>query len=449
LRQEIRDYAGANASNIQIFVDETNSVSSNPGKQTTSIVNALFMANDYMNWLRSGVANVSWWALHNGAAAGNASSSLYGTTQYGDYGILSNGSSINGISEPPPETPFPTYYAYKMLSILGRPGDTMVQASTNQSLVKAYAVRQSDGNMAVMVVNSDPNNNYNLNLDLAGYRVSRGPIAAYSYGENSAAISQSFVGSHQTLTVAPYSINTYILHVLPSPPPFAGARVSDSTTLSSPSVTPGQTQTVTSVFTADRGAVPNATLELGIYNSAGQQVGQYAMNHVNLLPHQSQTVTFKWTAPNAPDAYTVKAFVFNQDTSKTYMADQNAASFMINPPPAPTSFTTSATLNGSTGPITVSPGQAITMVGTFTNTSTNFGYLEEGMLDMEVHNSSGAKVGQSAYVGTLAPGQSVTETWNYTAPTTPGTYTLQMGVFSAGWSTNYEYNFSAGTIIVN
>ncbi|HEY7355755.1 MAG TPA: cellulose-binding protein, partial [Ktedonobacterales bacterium] len=80
LRSEISQYCGAHASAVQIMTTETNSVSYNPGKQTTGLVNALYLAENYLTWLGNGVASVDWWDVHNSEVTGtNDSSSLYGT----------------------------------------------------------------------------------------------------------------------------------------------------------------------------------------------------------------------------------------------------------------------------------------------------------------------------------------------------------------------------------
>ena len=452
LKEEITKYAGSNASHIQIFLDETNSVSSNPGKQTTSVVNALFLANDFMSWLRGGVANVSWWDLHNGATAGNAASSLYGTTQYGDYGILSNGSSVNGISEPAPETPFPAYYGYQMLTTLARPGDTMVEASSNQGLVNAYAVRQRDGSLAVMVVNSDPANTYNVNLNLMGYRLfpGRSSIQEYTYGEGQSQVTETQVPAGQQLTVGPYSVATFVLRGFPGQP-FFGPFFQATTQLSSSSVNPGQTETISTTFSAQRGTVRNGTLDVEVFNSSGQQVGQDLVPNVTLRPHQTDTVTYKWTAPNAPDTYTVRAFVFNQNLSEAYLADQNTGTFIVNAPPAPNAFTISATAT----PTSAAPGSNVQIAVTFTNASTNGGYLQNGTLDVEVHTVAGnVKVanGQTVAQTTLAPGQSQTLTETYTIPSTAtaGTqYEVQAGVFAGFFGSLYSYNTDTATFTAN
>ena len=78
LRSQFSQYAG-NAS-LPVMLTETNSVSSNPGKQTLSQVNALYLLQDYTAWIENGVANVDWWQLHNGiVTTGDNGSSLYGT----------------------------------------------------------------------------------------------------------------------------------------------------------------------------------------------------------------------------------------------------------------------------------------------------------------------------------------------------------------------------------
>ena len=131
LRSLVGQYCGANAANVQILVTETNSVSYNPGKQTVSLVNALFIADDYATWLEQGAANVDIWTLHNGTIGGNTSGALYGSATYGDYGILSSGES----PEPAADTPFPSYYGVQMLSYLGGAGDQFVSVSSSESLL--------------------------------------------------------------------------------------------------------------------------------------------------------------------------------------------------------------------------------------------------------------------------------------------------------------------------
>ncbi|GCF10467.1 cellulose binding domain-containing protein [Dictyobacter arantiisoli] len=241
VRSEINQYCGSHASAVKIMVTETNSVSSNPGKQTVSVVNALYLADDYATWLENGVANVDWWTLHNNAVAGNTSSSLYGNAQYGDYGILSNGTcttSTSGICEPAANTPFPAYYGLQMLNYLGTTGDTMVSSSSNQSLVAVHAIKQANGKLAVMLINKDPNNSYTVSLGLNGYSAAAS-ATVYTYGENSSSIT-SATGSSSSVTLAPYSLTTVILSagsgVTPTPTT-QPTQIPTSTPISTPTAT--------------------------------------------------------------------------------------------------------------------------------------------------------------------------------------------------------------------
>ncbi|SHJ50341.1 hypothetical protein [Alicyclobacillus tolerans] len=218
LRQEIsNDLSPAAAKRLKVFVTETNSVSYNPGKQTTSLVNALFLDDDMLSWLQSGAANVDWWDLHNGAFAGNTSPSLYGNTTYGDYGLLSNGSSVttssgNTVTEPPVNTPFPTYYGFELAGDLVKPGATIVGSTASVSDIAVHATQLRDGKLAVMIINKNPNKVYQVSLDLKGFRPN-GTGIEYTYGEKSSGITyQHFHQFGKTISVQPYSVTDFIFN---------------------------------------------------------------------------------------------------------------------------------------------------------------------------------------------------------------------------------------------
>lgn len=214
LRSKLNQYCGSHASAVQIMVTETNSVSYNPGKQTVSLVNALFLDDNYMNWLENGVANVDWWDLHNSIMTGtNDSPSLYGTANYGDYGVLSSGESSNGVSEPPADTPFPTYYGLQMLHKFADACDQMLVASSNQSLVAVYAVKRADGSIGILLINKDPNTTYAVTLSWASFKPAPNPVA-YFYGENSTSISrirEPGIVPDYLQVLPPYSLTTLIV----------------------------------------------------------------------------------------------------------------------------------------------------------------------------------------------------------------------------------------------
>lgn len=212
LRSLFAQYTGAKASREQIMVTETNSVSYNTGKQTVSLVNALFLAENELTWLENGVANVDWWDVHNGASGGNNnSSSLYGSAQYGDYGILSNGSCAGaGNCEPAAETPFPAYYGLQIVSKVIGEGGQIVATSSSQGLVNAFAVKREDGSVVVLLINTDPSTTYTVTLSGLHHA---GDATVYSYGENSTSVTATNEdGDNASVQViAPYSLTAVVL----------------------------------------------------------------------------------------------------------------------------------------------------------------------------------------------------------------------------------------------
>lgn len=212
VRAQLARYCGARADAVQIMVTETNSVSYNPGKQTTSPVNALFLADQMMTWFENGAANVDWWTIHNSPFDGNSSDSLYGSYSFGDYGVLSRGlTSANGVVEPAANTPFPTYYGLSLVSELaGHPQATMLKTESTSKLVSVHATVRGGGGVHVMLTNKDPSVANNVTVKLAGV-TTRGVATVHSYAATSAAIAVSTTpvrGSSFTISLPPYSLTT-------------------------------------------------------------------------------------------------------------------------------------------------------------------------------------------------------------------------------------------------
>ena len=204
LRQEINQYAGAHGPGIQVAMTETdgnNFMDTQPG--------ALYGADTYMTALENGVFTVDYWDLRNGAAA--ISTAPDGATDYGDEGVLSSGGCVGSTCEPPMSTPFPSYYAISMLSKLGLPGDTMVNAGTDQQLVTAHAVRNADGDLSVMLINKDPANSYQVSLHYAGFTPVSAAPTVYAYGDEASSITSAPQGTSASQALPPYSIETIVL----------------------------------------------------------------------------------------------------------------------------------------------------------------------------------------------------------------------------------------------
>lgn len=185
LRQQLNDYLGAASANVELVVTENNSVYSDPGKQSTSLVNGLFYADAVGNILQTEFNEYTWWALRNGtptsstgALVGNVSASLYGWRQYGDYGALS---SPNSFGQTGAFEGYPSYYAMKLVSKFARGGDTVVSASSTNSLLSAYAVKRTNGTLTLLVVNKSPTDDTTATIAISGF-TPKSAATLYSYG---------------------------------------------------------------------------------------------------------------------------------------------------------------------------------------------------------------------------------------------------------------------------
>src|SRR4029079_14166622 len=87
LRAQITTAFGATIGDtIEIVVTENNSVYSNTGKQTTSLVNGLYLADSLATVMSTEIRGMFWWDIRNGPSSkNNNAASLYGWRNYGDY----------------------------------------------------------------------------------------------------------------------------------------------------------------------------------------------------------------------------------------------------------------------------------------------------------------------------------------------------------------------------
>jgi alpha-L-arabinofuranosidase len=212
LRQMLDDYLGSRSRHVELAVTEHNSVFSNPGKQTTSLVNGLFYADAIGNLLKTEFNAMLWWDLRNGQEGGNNNSStLYGWRRYGDYGIVSAADPAG------PADRYPTFHVNKLLKNFARGGEKVVTASSDYPGLGVYAVKGADKSLRLLVINKHPTATLNATLNIPGLK--RGEKAqVFSYGipqdeaartgTGSADVQQSTLtlsGATVTFTPGPYS----------------------------------------------------------------------------------------------------------------------------------------------------------------------------------------------------------------------------------------------------
>ena len=129
------------------------------GRQSTSLVNALYLADSTSQLMKTEFRSYLWWDLHNGAeTGGDYDPTIYGWRTSGDYGILSGSN-----------TPYPTFYAEKLLQYFARPGDSVLNGTSDYLLLSAYAVHRTNGALTLLVINKDMTTNLNAQIALTNF----------------------------------------------------------------------------------------------------------------------------------------------------------------------------------------------------------------------------------------------------------------------------------------
>ncbi|MGB0065700.1 MAG: hypothetical protein WBP85_14755, partial [Terracidiphilus sp.] len=144
-----------------IYVGEMGSVSSDPGKQSWSITQALYAGQLLGEMMNDGIARGTWWIGFgncNGTGA-NDSSLLYGWQNFGAYNVFSDGSEDSGCNyggnaETTLGTPSPTAIAYQLFSNVSVSGEHVIAPTVtgDTTNVRAYAATHAGGTQTALVL---------------------------------------------------------------------------------------------------------------------------------------------------------------------------------------------------------------------------------------------------------------------------------------------------------
>lgn len=230
IRKMVNDAFGGAGAGVEIHMTENNSVWTEPGKQSTSLVNGLFYADSFGQILQTEFKSFVWWGLHNspprdsaGRLLGNFSAALYGWRKYGDYGVLATDDpAVESVTN----DPHPTYWVIKLLRNFARGGDQIVKATSNQTLVSAYASKRANGMLSVLLINKSPTQAANVSLNVNGFQAyAAAPVLSYGIPQDEAArlktngremgmgsARRASVNGNFTTTLAPYSVNVVTLY---------------------------------------------------------------------------------------------------------------------------------------------------------------------------------------------------------------------------------------------
>ena len=136
---------------IELWLTEWNSVDFNPGPQTLSVENGLFVA-DYLGMLATeNVDNAQYWDIHNDI-----------TPEGGDYGYLTR-SGENCMN-----CPRPSYWAFQMASdaLRGKLMKTTITGDEDALLTAYWTVKGKKNQL--LLVNKSPYSDFDIKLDIPG-----------------------------------------------------------------------------------------------------------------------------------------------------------------------------------------------------------------------------------------------------------------------------------------
>jgi hypothetical protein len=215
VRQMITSYFGPSGTNIELVCTENDSNAGAQGKQSVSLVNALYYVDSLANLMQTEFNSFIWWDLRNGVdLTGSMDPTLYGWRQYGDIGM------INGLGNVVSNR-YPTFYGARLMQFFARGGDTILAASSDYKLLGAYASRRADGRLALLVVNKDSAGAFNAQVSLNGF-LPGANAQIYSWGMPQDNASQTGAGSPDiaqtnfpsagtnfTFTFPPYSATVF------------------------------------------------------------------------------------------------------------------------------------------------------------------------------------------------------------------------------------------------
>jgi alpha-N-arabinofuranosidase len=346
LRQQLNDYLGAAGPAVELDNTENNSVSSGPGKQTTSLVNGLFLADSICAAMNTEFNAVTWWDLRNGQETGNNnSSSLYGWRQYGDYGV------VDSANPPGPADTYPTYYVERLLQHFAHGGDHLVSAASDYPFLSVCAAQRTAGGLTLLVVNNSGSDALNANISISGASPgSTGTLYSYGIPQDNAA--ETGTGSADIASTPVTGLSTNFTFNFPA----YSANVIAFGGASSASPTPTATRTTTATATASATSTPTAT----------------TTRTATATATASRTATATATSTPTPTATVTSTATATRTTTATATATSTAtATGTRTPTPAMSTPTATATKTATaTATITATATATRTATATATPTAT-------------------------------------------------------------------------------
>jgi fibronectin type 3 domain-containing protein len=219
------------------------------------------------------------------------------------------------------------------------------------------------------------------------------------------------------------------------PPTFTG-----SASASPNPVTQETSTTVIASVTDTARTLSNGTVQLVVLDPGGNTAASQSFTGQNFPANQTQTYKLSFT-PAVSGTFTIQLTVASA-TGQTWYANDSAGSITVT---SSLTFSSSATAT----PSNVAQGTSTSIHVTVTDTGT--ASLSNSIVAVQVFNSGGTAVSTNYASGQNFTGgqqQQYTYTWNVPSSQPTGTYTVMIGVFDAGWDTDYYWNSNGATITV-
>jgi fibronectin type 3 domain-containing protein len=202
----------------------------------------------------------------------------------------------------------------------------------------------------------------------------------------------------------------------------------------------GASTTVSASVTDTANTLTNGAVQVVVLDPSGNTAGSQNFTGQSFAANQTQTYKFSFT-PAASGTFTVHVAVLSA-TGQTWYSNSSAGSITVT---SSLTFSSSATAT----PSTVAQGGSTSIHATVTDTGT--ATLTDSIVEVQVFNSGGTAVSTNYASGqnfTAGQQQQYTYTWSVPASQATGAYTVTIGVFDAGWDTNYYWNSNGGAVTV-
>src|ERR1035441_1290575 len=226
LRQMLNDYLGNAATNVTLEITENGM---GGDKQDSSLPGGLFYADSIGQILQTEFNSRLWWDMRNGAnSLTDSDPAFYGWRTDGSGDFISDAGIVYGLGGV--GSAYPTYYVAKLMPHFAADGDTVVSATSDYPLLAVYSVKQTNGNLTLLVINKSSSSSLTAAVNLAGY-LPYTNATVYSYGIPQDTAAATGVGSPDiaqtnitgvqssfSATFAPFSATVMVLNAANQPP---------------------------------------------------------------------------------------------------------------------------------------------------------------------------------------------------------------------------------------